>query len=79
MQVYLSLYDFLLVPGMEGLKEVAGTTESAKERTNNNNLMYIDINSSHPPSIKKQIPISINKRISKLLSNEEIFNKNIRT
>ena len=79
MQVYLSLYDFLLVSGMEGLKEVAGTIESAKERTNNNNLMYIDIKSSHPPSIKKQIPISINKRISKLLSNKEIFNKNIRT
>ena len=60
-------------------EEVAGTTESAKERANNDNLMYIDINSSHPPSIKKQIPISINKRISKLLSNEEIFNNNIRT
>ena len=30
-------------------------------------------------SIKKQIPISISKRISKLSSNEETFNNNIRT
>ena len=48
-------------------------------RKPNDNLMYIDINSNHPPSIKKQIPVSISKRISKLSSNEEIFNNNIRT
>ena len=40
--------------------------------------MYVDINSNHPPSIKKQIPVSISKRISKLPSNEETFNNNIR-
>ena len=45
----------------------------------NGNLTYNDINSNYPPSIKKQIPISISKRISKLSSNEEIFNNNIRT
>ena len=39
----------------------------------------IDINSNHPPSIKKQIPKSISKGISKLSSNEETFNNNIRT
>ena len=31
----------------------------------NDNLMYIDISSNHPPSTKKQIPISISKRTSK--------------
>ena len=41
--------------------------------------MYIDITSNHPPSIKKQILISISKRISNLSSNKEIFNNNIRT
>ena len=38
--------------------------------------MYIDINSTHPQSIKKQIPKSISKRISKVSSNEEAFNNN---
>ena len=41
--------------------------------------MCIDINSNHPPSIKKHIPKSISKRISKFSSNEEIFNNNTRT
>ena len=48
-------------------------------RKRNNNPMYIDINSNHPPSIKKQIPKPVSKRISKLPSNKEIFNNNIRT
>ena len=48
-------------------------------RKRNNNPMYIDINSNHPPSIKKQISKPVSKRISKLSSNKEIFNNNIRT
>ena len=48
-------------------------------RKPNDNPMYnIDINSNHP-SIKKQVTKNISKRISKLSSNEEIFNNNIRT
>ena len=45
-------------------------------RKPNDNPMYIDINSTHPQSIKKQIPQSISKRISKVSSNEEAFNNN---
>ena len=39
--------------------------------------MYISVNSNHPPSIIKQIPESINRRLSNLSSNEEVFLKNI--
>ena len=45
-------------------------------RKPNDNPTYIDINSTHPQSIKKQIPKSISKRISKVSSNEEVFNNN---
>ena len=34
---------------------------------------YIHIESNHPPSILKQIPITIEKRVSALSSNKEIF------
>lgn len=38
-----------------------------------NETNYIHKNSNHPPNIIKQIPISIETRISKLSSNENIF------
>ena len=41
----------------------------------NNKILDIHKNSNHPPSILKQILISIRKRISILSSNETIFNK----
>ena len=43
----------------------------------NNNPMYINVNSNHPPSIIKQIPESINRRLSNLSSNEEVVLNNI--
>ena len=43
----------------------------------NDNAMYINVNSNHPPSIIKQIPVSINRRLSNLSSNEEVFLNNI--
>ena len=43
----------------------------------NHNPKYINVNSNHPPSIIKQIPVSINRRLSNLLSNEELFLNNI--
>ena len=43
----------------------------------NHNPMYINVNSNHPPSIIKQIPVSINRRLSNVLSNEELFLNNI--
>ena len=38
--------------------------------------MYINVNSNHPPSIIKQIPSSINRRLSNLSSDEEVFLNN---
>ena len=43
----------------------------------NDNPMYINVNSNHPPSIIKQMPESINRRLSNLSSNEEIVLNNI--
>ena len=40
-----------------------------------NEILYINKDSNHPPIILKQIPASIEKRISTLSSNETIFNK----
>ncbi len=40
----------------------------------NNEPVYIDRQSNHPPTITKQIPAAIGKRISLLSSNAEIFN-----
>ena len=39
--------------------------------------MYISVSSNHPPSIIKQIPSSINRRLSNLSSDEEVFLNNI--
>ena len=36
---------------------------------------YININSNHPPHIKKNLPNMISERISRLSSNEQIFNQ----
>ena len=43
----------------------------------NHNPMYINVNSNHPPSIIKQIPSSINRRLSNLSSDEEVLFANI--
>ena len=39
----------------------------------NNTILYVDVNSNHPKSITKNIPLGIQKRISLLSSNETIF------
>ena len=41
-----------------------------------NNQIYISIESNHPPSIIKQLPLSIESRLS-LSSSEEIFNDSV--
>ena len=48
-------------------------------KKSNDNPMYINVNSNHPASIIKQMPESINRRLSNLSSNEEIFLKNIQS
>ena len=39
----------------------------------NNNPLFIDSHSNHPPSIIKQIPLSVNKRISQISSDQRAF------
>ena len=41
----------------------------------NNTILYVDSKSNHPPSIKKNIPLAVQKRLSILSSNEDIFNE----
>ena len=41
----------------------------------NNIIQYIHLHSNHPPSIKKNIPLAVQKRLSMLSSNEDIFNQ----
>ena len=43
----------------------------------NDEICYIHKESNHPPSITKQLPISIESRLSKLSSNEKVFNEAI--
>ena len=40
-----------------------------------NKPQYINIDSNHPPSIKKHLPYMINKRLSDISSDAEVFNK----
>ena len=39
----------------------------------NDSPLYVNIDSNHPPSILKNIPKAINKRLSQLSSNEDMF------
>ena len=43
----------------------------------NNQIKYISIENSHPPSIIKQLLLSIESRLSSLSSSEEIFNESV--
>ena len=45
----------------------------------NNEINYIHKQSNHPPSIIKQLPLSVQRCLSKLSSNEKIFNDSIST
>ena len=44
-------------------------------RKPNNETLYIDTNSSHPPTIINHLPAAIGRRISDISSNKELFNK----
>ena len=44
-------------------------------RKPNNDPIYIDINSNHPPQILKQLPKSISERSSENSSSKEVFDK----
>ena len=38
---------------------------------------YVNVSSNHPPGILKNIPDSVNKRLSGLSKTEEIFNSSV--
>ena len=40
----------------------------------NNNIIYVNRRSNHPPSVLKAIPDGVNKRLSHISANEEAFN-----
>ena len=40
-------------------------------------ICYIHKESNHPPSVTKQLPISVETRLSKLSSNEKVFNESV--
>ena len=44
-------------------------------REPNNETLYIDTNSNHPPTIIKHLPAAIGRRISDISSSKELFNK----
>ena len=41
----------------------------------NHNPVYVNKSSNHPPSILKNIPLSVNDRLSRLSSSKEIFDE----
>ena len=45
-------------------------------RKPNDTPTYIHKDSNHPPHIKKNLPTAINKRLSEISSNEQLFNEN---
>ena len=44
-------------------------------RKQNNETLYIDSNSNHPPTIIKHLPATIDRRISDISSSKELFNQ----
>ena len=41
----------------------------------NDNPVYVDVNSNHPPMVLKNIPMGVNRRLSRISSSKEIFEK----
>ena len=39
----------------------------------NSSILYVNVESNHPPNIVKNIPENVNKRLSSISKNEEIF------
>ena len=44
----------------------------------NNIPLYVHKHSNHPPSVINNIPKSINRRLSSISSNEEVFNQSVK-
>ena len=46
-------------------------------RKPNNKPLYLNVHSNHPPSVIKQLPMSIEKRISDTSSDKKVFDQSI--
>ena len=44
----------------------------------NNKLLYVHKQSNHPPTLLNSIPTNINKRLSSIASNQDVFNETIK-
>ena len=64
---------------MDYLDITFNLTDSSSRPFNktNNEVNYIHKQSNHPPSIIKQLPLSVERTLSKLSSGEKIFNNSI--
>ena len=64
---------------MDYLDETFNITDSSYRPCNktNNEINYVHKQSNHTPSITKQLPLSVERRLSKLSSNEKIINDSI--
>ena len=66
--------------GKEDVNHLDVTLDLEKEeykpyKKPNDNPIYVNTSSNHPPTVIRQIPAGINKRLSAISSNEENFNK----
>ena len=50
-----------------------GNNNTTTTNNNNSKINYIHRESNHPPSIIKQLPLSVESRLSKLSSDENVF------
>ena len=68
---------------MENIVNYLDATSSLSNTTDrpflksDNEITYIHKESNHPPSILRQLPLSIGSHLSKHLSNEKIFKESI--
>ena len=46
-------------------------------RKPNDHPLYVHVDSNHPPSVIKQIPLGINKRLASISSNNDVFTKSV--
>ena len=55
------------------------TGKYKRYRKPNDDPLYIHKHSNHPPSILRQLPASVNKRISTLSSDKQVFDDAVQT
>ena len=73
--VYIFTYTYIIHIHIYKTTDLELTDSSYRPfNKTNNEINYIHKHLNHPPSIIKQLPLSVKRRLSKLSSNEKIFN-----